>query len=662
MADYLLLESGDRLLLESGDGILLEQQTASVDYLLLEAGDALLLESGDKILLETSGGTVTGTAACTLGAATSAATGYKLASFNTLHGTAPSTHMLTIDQPVLLDCNATVQGMEIVSGGALVFEANASRLLRVDDHALCVAGGALSMKPASAAYTHEIRFVNIDETIYTPGGDTMDHHNSPGFCVDMSVSGTLVDLVGTAKTAWTRTTAGLSAAATSVTVADATGWQVGDEIVIMPTEASSVSDHWDHFDRRTITAISSNTVTVAALTYAHPTNTDPVSSATLYPEVGNLTRNVKISGDTELGTLGGIETVGRAHVMWMGDTAPPRPHDLRYFEILHMGPRQEKAAPDDIYSELVLGKYGLHFHKCADATDGFVIDGMSLHDIGSRAFVPHGSHGMTCRNSVIWSYFMHGLWWDTGTSGDDNETDNFLIEDCLVGRSRYHDPNPDGILNSGMLLGAGVNLTCRRNVVAGLDSQQTSAGFNWPESLNGHANNVWTFEDCDAHNNSQLGIYVWQNDNNDHDIVRARCWNNSLHGAVVGAYRNTYQWFECKFWGHPTYDLRYDAQSYASGQRPHMMVDSYAPVVGLLEFHALVPQGPAQIIDTVIGSLIINEPSVAGQFDFVDCGLTPGVNVTVTALHANSVIRIQEGSSAWQITSAGTTTISPFYP
>lgn len=76
---------------------------------------------------------------------------------------------------------------------------------------------------------------------------------------------------------------GIVIGATNITVDNATGWLVGDQIVI--TQTSRFSGTYES-ELRTITGISGNTVTVAATTYAHD----------LYTVIVNLTRNVKIHG------------------------------------------------------------------------------------------------------------------------------------------------------------------------------------------------------------------------------------------------------------------------------------------------------------------------------------------------------------------------------
>ncbi len=97
----------------------------------------------------------------------------------------------------------------------------------------------------------------------------------------------------------------------TITVDDAAGWQVGDEIVITPTEPTTVEDHWEHHDRRTghVGRRHHGSRLDRPLDHPHPEVTVR-AGVTHRAEVLNLTRNVVISGTPE----------GRSHVIML---APP---------------------------------------------------------------------------------------------------------------------------------------------------------------------------------------------------------------------------------------------------------------------------------------------------------------------------------------------------
>ena len=135
----------------------------------------------------------------------------------------------------------------------------------------------------------------------------------------------LLETNGTAKNPWARLTADPAAGATTISVDDATGWLVGDEISIAPSELPTVGGHWHHYDDRTISAISGNTITVnSALTYPHPSQV--VNGVTHRSIVMNLNRNVKIHGTP----------TNRAHVMHLGHVQ--KVHSPSYVELRYLGP------------------------------------------------------------------------------------------------------------------------------------------------------------------------------------------------------------------------------------------------------------------------------------------------------------------------------------
>jgi hypothetical protein len=100
---------------------------------------------------------------------------------------------------------------------------------------------------------------------------------------------------------WTKLTAFADKGATSITVDNATGWKVGDEISIAPSFINP-----REFEKVTITRVSGNTVSFTpALQYNHfgdinPTIVKSYGTLDMRAGVGHLTRNIKIiAGDDE---------------------------------------------------------------------------------------------------------------------------------------------------------------------------------------------------------------------------------------------------------------------------------------------------------------------------------------------------------------------------
>ena len=84
-------------------------------------------------------------------------------------------------------------------------------------------------------------------------------------------------------------------------MSDAVDWVVGEEIVV----ASTDFDH-NHAERRTITNVNGNTITVdSAFEYQHVSEVETYDSSELRmeAEVGLLTRNIKMRGDDSISTL-----------------------------------------------------------------------------------------------------------------------------------------------------------------------------------------------------------------------------------------------------------------------------------------------------------------------------------------------------------------------
>ncbi len=155
----------------------------------------------------------------------------------------------------------------------------------------------------------------------------------------------MLDAIGTSKTPWTNLTGSANVNDTSITVDDATGWQVGDSLVITPTQAPTAGNaSWNGYDERTISSISGNTITLdSALSYDHPEVNN-----TWTAEVLNLTRNVKIGGTGD-GSADPANN-GRAHLMFLSTN---NAQTVKNLELHDMGPRYDQDG--DGVTDAVLG-------------------------------------------------------------------------------------------------------------------------------------------------------------------------------------------------------------------------------------------------------------------------------------------------------------------
>jgi cell migration-inducing and hyaluronan-binding protein len=193
------------------------------------------------------------------------------------------------------------------------------------------------------------------------------------------ISGGTLNLHGDRKNAWTKLASTANAGATSIQVLNASGWRVGDEIVLASTDYDP-----RQAERRTISAISGNTLTLdKPLAYMHFGKiTFDVDER---GEVGLLTRNVKIqaSADAEQSFLGG-------HIMAMVTSKV----FIEGVELNRMG------------QNLQLARYPVHWHLVGDAK-GQYIRNASIHDTYNRCVTVHGTNFVRVENNVTYNTVGH---------------------------------------------------------------------------------------------------------------------------------------------------------------------------------------------------------------------------------------------------------------
>jgi hypothetical protein len=428
-------------------------------------------------------------------------------------------NVAVVERPVLLDVDAEVDGVRIAPRGELRFDPAASRTLRSRGNV--DVEGTLRMRPSDAPTTHRLVFTRVDESAFV-GGHT---HSALATDRGLWVLGTgVLDLAGTAKTAWTHAAGPLEAGATTLRVDDATGWKVGDEIVVTPTEPATVDDHVEHHDRRVIAAVDGNRVTLdQALAHPHPEVTVR-DGVTYRAEVLNLSRNVTVEGTES----------GRAHILVLASGA----QHLAYVGLRHMGPQHDEAG--------VLGRYPLHFHMVGDGSRGSVVEGAVAYDGGNHAFVAHMSNGVTFRDCVAHDMAEDPYWWDLAPEDDADSvpSDDVTFERCVAHYIRY---GGDKYGLAGFQLGAGAGNVARGCVAVAVKGEsESSPGYHW--ASHSRDEHTWVFEDNVAHNNANSGIYFWQN-NVPRTVVDRFTVYNCTQGIVAGAYTNLASYRDCTIYG-----------------------------------------------------------------------------------------------------------------
>ncbi|MDR2215749.1 MAG: G8 domain-containing protein, partial [Nevskiaceae bacterium] len=214
------------------------------------------------------------------------------------------------------------------------------------------------------------------------------------------ISGGTLNLHGNTTNAWTKLAETAKAGATSITVLNASGWRVGDEIVLASTDFNP-----RQAERRTITAINGNALTLDnKLDYMHFGKvTFDVDER---GEVGLITRNIKIqaSADAAQSFFGG-------HIMAM----PSSHMYIEGVELNRMG------------QNLTLARYPVHWHLVGDAK-GQYIRNAAIHDTFNRCVTVHGTNELQVENNVTYNTVGHCFFMEDGIEHGNRFVRNLAIQ------------------------------------------------------------------------------------------------------------------------------------------------------------------------------------------------------------------------------------------
>lgn len=390
-----------------------------------------------------------------------------------------------------------------------------------------------------------------------------------------------VNLQGDPKTPWTRLTGSAPAGATSITVQNATGWRIGDEIAVAPSDrppADGDEAYTNRFDVRTIVGISGATITLSApLTYAHPAVTFPVytnsslQSTTFGAEVLNLTRTGRIEGSPGL----------RTH-FFLRNTSPVQ-QVLRYVQYRHLGPRTASRRDARLRTEGVLGRWGgPHFHMNGNNSNGSLVEGTVARDYGSHAYIPHDSNGLTFRANIAYDGFDEAFWWDPPPAGPAG-SNHLLLDGNVVARNRGAG---EGLLSysTAIWMGHGndfrdfptsevANNRAINNVAVG----NRGHGFVWPDDAQG----AWRFDAGNvAHNNALNGIFAWRN-NPVETIANFVAYYNNAAAILHGAYGNAYLYRDISLYGNHPGGPSFEMHAFGSLQPSVRVQNIYSDGLGL---------------------------------------------------------------------------------
>jgi hypothetical protein len=369
--------------------------------------------------------------------------------------------------------------------------------------------GTLRSRP-NAGVRHTITLV-CDEAAMVGGHDAWTTDDGLYFA-----HGGVLDVADPyGRIAWSRATGALTAGQETFTVADATGWQVGDLVAITPMVTRSYgSGFWNAYDEREILAISGNAITVAPLDHPHPVRLGYGA------EVLNLTRQTVIRSDE--GT--------RGHVMWHHSHAPQTIAGLKV---------------EGLGVDGKLGRYPLHLHMNGTDMAGTTFTDCVAVACRERAFVPHTTHGVTMRRCVAHDVSGFAFWWD-----HQDLTDDLLWDACVASKLT----TPVGVHARNLtayMLGAGTNVSVQGCVAVGLANTSSGStpagGFAWPSGMGG-VPSEWGFADNVSHNCQGKASGTWQNEMEpNRDIGPFDVWSCGGAGIDHGAYLNEYSYQDCRF-------------------------------------------------------------------------------------------------------------------
>lgn len=304
-----------------------------------------------------------------------------------------------------------------------------------------------------------------------------------------------------------------------------------------------------------------------------------------------------------------VDIFGQGDIMFAAGSLPST---IRYVEV-------------DLQPLAVLGHYPLHWHFADDGSRGTLVEGVVVRDSTNRAFVPHGSHGITFRDTIAKNTVSEAYWWDVPSGGTDfsNNSEDILYDHALADGIVVPAGGAGKLRMSAFQLGAGLGNTVRNSVARNVTGGKNCSGFNWPE-INIHQPTVWTFANNESYGPVCHGIFVWQNDADVH-IVDGFTSNK---GIQHGAYNNLYE--------------------YRNVDVPYVMVDAVgwsvtSGAVGQVRARPHQNEGTVTFSDVTVDSMTIenagNGGTTAGHYVFTGTGLqcgavqwiqvVPGTTVTI---------------------------------
>jgi len=230
---------------------------------------------------------------------------------------------------------------------------------------------------------------------------------TPGSAFLAAMNGAKIQIHGREKLSWTQLDSTALQGDTSIILKETVDWEIGDEIVI----ASSDFD-CHQAETRIISSINGT-----AISFAQPLIYDHFGELQTYnngsrdfvlderTEVGLLTRNLKIQGDSDADSDG-----YGGHVMIMAGSYGY----VSGVEFFRMGQKS------------LLGRYPFHWHLTGDVS-GQYIKNSSIHHSFNRIITVHSSNNALIEDNVAYDHIGNGYFLENG-----DETGNQFIHNLGI--------------------------------------------------------------------------------------------------------------------------------------------------------------------------------------------------------------------------------------
>ncbi|WP_108802454.1 G8 domain-containing protein [Aquimarina sp. Aq107] len=293
----------------------------------------------------------------------------------------------------------------------------------------------------------------------------------------MVMGGATMNLHGSPKKSWVKIGAQTASGSTSITLAEAIDWEVGDEIVITSNRLNP-----EEAEIRTITNVSGDGKTISfaqGLQFPRMGELKSYSNGSrswtmdTRVEVGLLSRNITIQGGndtTDANRYG-------AHVMIMNGSTG-NADNVEFFRMGQGG---------------TLGRYPWHWHLLGAAGNGQYISNCSIRKSYNRAITVHGTWGTLVDNNVAYDHRGHGIFLEDGSEIDNVFSNNLVLlskkplaQDALLD-SDFDFSEPQNASPSAFWITNPDN-NFINNIVAGTEG--TAYWFAFPDSPTGDSGSI----------------------------------------------------------------------------------------------------------------------------------------------------------------------------